>query len=338
MVVVSFKIEQKNIDEVLAKNQDCKFFHVEHTEDFQNDDQNLITLSRKDNHAKSILIALTNRGFYLYMVKHRNVSSFVKHTNMPNFWEPIKKQIFNYDNGLVYSLDKPKVDKDVKLLVIFSSISGKMYQSSIHRYFERNFKTIEKYISPNTAILRIADLGGVTGAYYLNTNYEPANELKIQNLIFQVEQKLNTKKTVLFGVSKGGTGALYHGNLGNYSFLAVDPIVNDTHYLKKYNDLHFVENIFPASKSEKINDLLKKNTYSKKNTGCIITSTRSPQFYYINEQVLLSNKQNFCFFITDHPEIKDHPDVAPNSIHMITTLINNLINDIYLERTVTYFL
>ena len=88
---------------------------------------------------------------------------------------------YEYKDGLVYSLTPPQIDINPNLLVIFSSISGKMYQPFLHRYFEQNFKSINKHISPNTAILRIADIGGVTGAYYLNTNF-----YKIMRLIFKI--------------------------------------------------------------------------------------------------------------------------------------------------------
>lgn len=338
MNVINFEISQNNIHEVLKSNPDCQFFHVANTEKFASDGDSLITLARRNPHAHEILLALANKGFYLYMVKENYISSFVQHKSLEKLWNPVKNGQVLSHNGLLYTITPPKINVNPKLLVIFSSISGKMYQPSLHRYFEQNYRSIEKYISPNTIILRIVDVGAVTGAYYFNTNYLELNEYKIQDLIFKTEEKYKTQKTVLFGISKGATGAFYHANLGNYDFVAVDPIVDDEHYLVRHKDLHFVKGCFPETKIEKFRRVLKAKADRKNRNGCLITSKKSPQFKYIEREVIEPYKQDYSIFITDHPEIKDHPDVAPNSMHMMTTLVNNLINGIDVKKKIYPFL
>lgn len=334
MKVVNYNLHVDNIDQFLEENKDCDYFHVHHKESFNAENENLITEARKDPDVKTVLKRLANNGFYLYMTKENNISSFVQHKVLDKLWNPIKNKDYFFENDLIYSLENPKILNDVNLLVVFSSISGSMYQSSLHRYFEKNFKSISEYIAPNTAILRIADIGGITGSYYLNNNYIADNESKIQLLISKIARKYEAKKTVLFGVSKGGSGALYHGVLGNYDFVAVDPIVDDEVYLKKHRDLHFVEDIFPVSKVEKFSNVLNGKKYSLINNGCIITSENSPQFSYIEKNIIGHFNRDFSVFINNNPNIKDHPDVAPNSIYIITSLINSTLNGVYIERKI----
>ena len=117
----------------------------------------------------------------------------------------------------------------------------------------------------------------------------------------------------------------------------MDPILDDEYYLKKYNDLHFVTDIFPINKNEKMTTVLDKLKYNT-NNRCIITSKGSPQFAYIDNILKFYITNNFSVFITNHPNIKDHPDVAPNSLHMITTVINNLLNNISYDKNLSFCL
>lgn len=113
------------------------------------------------------------------------------------------------------------------------------YSASLYRYFAKNFSTIDKYIGKNVSILRVADIGGITGSFYLNTNALPTNADKIKSLILEVIEQCQIKSddVVLYGCSKGGTAAVYHGLTNNYKIVAVDPILNDEHYINNKNDL-----------------------------------------------------------------------------------------------------
>ena len=44
--------------------------------------------------------------------------------------------------------------------------------------------------------------------------------------------------------------AVYHGLTNNYKIVAVDPILNDEHYVNNKNDLHLIEGVFPQPKEE----------------------------------------------------------------------------------------
>ncbi|HHU8995023.1 TPA: XcbB/CpsF family capsular polysaccharide biosynthesis protein, partial [Escherichia coli] len=126
------------------------------------------------------------------------------------------------------------------------------YSASLYRYFAKNFSTIDKYVGKNVSILRVADIGGITGSFYLNTNALPTNADKIKSLILEVIEQCQIKSddVVLYGCSKGGTAAVYHGLTNNYKIVAVDPILNDEHYVNNKNDLHLIEGVFPQPKEE----------------------------------------------------------------------------------------
>lgn len=326
------------LQKILHDNPDCIFIHYHHENELEKG-QSLITEARNNENSYRLLITLANQGYYLYMIKEAKISSFVHHSELPRLWIPVRDGEYNYsDSGLVYSIEKPQYNKKPprNLLVIFSSMNSPIYTPSLMRMFTQNFKTITKYISPDTAILRIADLGGVVGSYYMNTQYLKDNEQNIRNLISDVQKDVGAENTVLFGASKGGTAALIYSLFGNYDCLMVDPIVSDDWYFEKYNDLHFVKNIISENKQTKFKQLL-NNLSNQKNSSVnryIITSLNSPQFTYINDTLLDNYGSHFFVMVNDNQYICDHPDVAKQSLHLITSGLNFLLNNIQINHQI----
>ncbi len=204
--------------EIIGKGDSCK---------------NLIEFSYHDYNLKKQLIALTNAGFMSYV--HRgNVTSLVHFDEIKNLWIPVKEKKFSINSdGIVYTLQRAACKINEKLLIVFSQMPIEPYSASLYRYFAKNFSTIDKYIGKNVSILRVADIGGITGSFYLNTNALPTNADKIKSLILEVIEQCQIKSddVVLYGCSKGGTAAVYHGLTNNYKIVAVDPILNDEHYI-----------------------------------------------------------------------------------------------------------
>ena len=130
---------------------------------------------------------------------------------------------------------------DPGLLVVFSSIGEEIHLPDMTRFFNQSFKTISKFIPKDIGILRIADLGGVVGAFYMNTNYQSNNEFLVSEFLASSMKNKNIRpdRTVFYGASKGGTGALLHGIKLGVKVATVDPIVSDHHYLLNMGDVHF---------------------------------------------------------------------------------------------------
>lgn len=312
----------------LAKDPATKFIQVEHSDETGD---NLIQLSRKDPATKQAVTNLAKHGYYLYK-QDGGASSFVRHNEIKYLWHRVKTGEYSVnDQGVIYTYTPPTLATDnPKMLVVFASIHEDMYSSGLMRYFKHNFPSVQKYVTPETGILRIADIGGVTGAFYLNTVAHPKNTARVQRLIEQVaaDNKVIRDSIVFYGASKGATGALYHGMDMGIRCVVVDPIVSDEVYEKRYRDSHYTaDGIFLERKQQLFDRLVKKVTADKDFAGlnarwAIICSDRSPQFDYINRTLIQPMWGGAAFFNSQHPDITDHPEVGPNTITMMTTLLN----------------
>jgi len=304
---------------------ELRFVHVDHSE--VGPEQNFIEIARKDAQAKDIVVALANRGFMAYALRE-GTTSFVHHQRLPTLWNKVKDGDFKVDqNGLIYSLQSPLNDHPVKhLLVVFSSMAGKIYTASMMRHFEQNFSTAQKYMPAGTAVLRIADLGGVVGGWYMNTHALPDNEAHIQALIARIIDRagISREDTVFYGVSKGGSAALYHGLLGKYRVVAIDPILADEHYVKMHRDSHFTIGVFPKDKLDKFRELSAAIDPERIAPTAIICSQRSPQFPYITSVLGKALNDRIAFFNSLNPDIKLHPDVSPKTLNVAVMAMNML--------------
>lgn len=304
---------------------DLNFIHVDHSaHEVQHD--SLITLTRKMPGFKPLLLMLANHGFHLYVVRDK-ISSFVRHRRIRTLWQNVVSGNIKCDkNNVFYTLQGAKEKRQPRLLVVFSSIAKVMYTPGLYRHFEQNFQTIEKYISPNTNILRIVDLGGVLGSFYLNSNSLPTNEVNIKALIESTADSLGILHSdiVVYGTSKGGTAATYHGLKWGYKVVAVDPILSDDHYIDKFNDSHFTIGTFPMTKQEKFATLI-ENIHPNSNMT-LICSDRSPQYGVIGDTLIHRFSDRFLFLNSKNMLIKDHPDVGPQTVHHTLAQINTKLS------------
>lgn len=290
---------------------------------------NFLVVARNYPNAKKLLIKLANNGFFL--VDHSTktgVSVFRKIKSYNDFIHSFKDIDIKLFNDTFYKIEKAEMQtKENRLLVVFSSIADFPMNASIsRRMFFKNFATINKYVPKNTYILRIADIGAVLGSFYLNSKFDPLFEEKVQVLIKKIAEEYHIihDNIVLYGVSKGGTGAVYHGILGKYKTVAVDPIVSDEHYLHRCNDLHFVEGVFPMDKQSKFKNLIsKKSDLSNINVIC---SKNSEQYEFISDILLNKKAINSYQFNGNH--IQTHTDVGPQTISFLTAIINALFYNI----------
>ena len=299
---------------------------------------NLLGLARSYPHVRELVSHLANNGFYL--VAHKDGVSRFEHLSDPaRFLQFFDDSSVQLRKELFYTLEKPSLTTDTpRLLVVFSSIADFPLNASIsRRMFFRNFPTIGKYIPSDTHILRIADVGSVLGSFYLNNNHDPGFADKIQDLIRFVVESLGIDKSnvVLYGASKGATATLYHGIVGGYSGIAVDPIVSDEYYLKKMNDAHFVEGKFPTYKEAVFSELLQAHPITR--PIHVVTSPSSEQYQHID--TLLKERlpaENLMLYEFCNPRITTHTEVGPNTINFVTAMLNNLFYGIHSTQSQRY--
>lgn len=232
-----------------------RYFRVD-TSDAGRPLADMMKLALDDGDVKRLLVALTNRGYVLYY-NIENESRFIRADRIRHHWEAVKSGKYEYsDSGVVHSLEMPSSGRAERLIVVMSPLSS---SPCFSRYFRPSFGTLMKYIAPNTAILRLADLGGVKGAFYMNTIALPQNSMNVHGLIRRHAEQLGVKdkSIILYGASKGGTVALFHGLSGGWKFVAVDPIVSDHWYEVHKRDYHFTAGgVFPSSKQAVFSELM----------------------------------------------------------------------------------
>jgi len=327
VLYTSFIPGKENAISASLGRKELRFIHIDHSST-GNLEKNFIELSRKDSQANDIIVDLANKGFMAYALRE-GTTSFVHYERVPTLWKKVTEGEFSADeNGLIYKIEQPLSGHAVKnLLVIFSSMAGKIYTPSLMRHFEQNFASVQKYVPAGTAVLRIADLGGVVGAYYMNTHALPNNEDHVQSLVCRTMAMLSIQKkdVVLYGVSKGGTAALLHGIRGGFKVVSVDPILADEHYILEWQDSHFTTGVFPEDKKDRFSRIFSNLPKGNVPPISIITSERSPQYNYIMNAISGDISENISLFNSMNPDISKHPDVGPKTLNLAVMLMNSMI-------------
>lgn len=315
-------IAPQDLSDRISGNPRLNFIHVDHTGLGHHPDDNIITLSRHDPALRRNLVIMANAGFHLYVLRG-GVSSMVRHRRIATLWnEVVSGDVAVDENGIFTRLQAAIGQGEPRLLVVFSSIAGTMYTPSLMRHFEQNFASIQKYVPHNTHVLRIADFGGVVGAFYLNCYALPRNEDHIAANIHATAAKLGVADAniVLYGTSKGGTAASFYALRQGWRAVAVDPILSDRHYVEDHNDLHFTVPTFAQTKQDRFRDLV-SNIHPNAQMS-VICSDQSPQFPYITDTLINRFRDRFLFLNSRNLDIRTHPDVGPKTLPHSLSQIN----------------
>ncbi|WP_157236675.1 XcbB/CpsF family capsular polysaccharide biosynthesis protein [Promicromonospora sukumoe] len=307
-----------------------KFIHID-TLDAAPKDKNLMVAARKDPRARDTLNYLVNNGFYIYKAGGTE-TRLVQHGEVRRLWQAVKDGKFKItDDNIVYTYTPATGGTTTQIVVVFSPMSSNPLETSINRHFTQTYPSLQKQLIPGTGVLRIADLGGVKGAFYLNTTYLPDNADRITRFIaeFVNEQGIGSPRVVLYGPSKGATGAVYHGLRGGWNFVAADPVLGDALYVEKYADIHFTTGgIFPETKESVFGRAVYEaagRSYPDWMTPIVVCSHRSPQFDVISK-TLDPLSRWITLLNSDNPLIKDHPDVPRQTLQHQVTSINLLLS------------
>lgn len=289
-----------------------------------------VRVARTNKAVRGVAASLMNAGYVTDGVV-AGVASFTSLKKPYKSWGRWLENFSVSDSGISYVYSPPEnTSVDPGLLVVFSSISDKPSSPEMMRYFMQNFPSIGKFVPKDVGVLRLSDVGGMVGAFYMDTIFDTANENKVTEFLSQfiAEKGIRKDRVVFYGVSKGGTGALLHGVKNGVRVVSVDPIVNDEHYLSKYDDLHFVTGVFPERKEFRFSRLFREGSID--NATCIISSDNSPQLPYIRQTVPIDDGA-IVFLNSVNPNIKDHPDVGPVTVNAAVMLMNMCFYDVGLS-------
>lgn len=290
---------------------------------FQKD--NLLVLAQKFQNTYRMYKDLLKNDYILYF-HDKEQSFFCKRTLYEHLWQ--RKDLIK-EGSLFYTLEHPTANKVTtlqkkKLLVIFSCMppTEQHYtQSAAVRCFPSFFPLISKNLVKDIIIMRIMDLNLSHGSYYISTSNYPEMEKDVQNAIKKVALSncVNSEDIVLYGVSKGGLGALYHGSLNDYKVLSVDPVISSEKYNEK-DDYHFLVDARKIDLTNDINDSLGKCFKPK-----YIICNENVEFNYKKIKELDSSKVRVLSIKDD--TVNYHHEVSKNTVPEQLTILNGFFSE-----------
>ncbi len=202
--------------------------------------------------------------------------------------------------------------------------ANQKYDNSLmpNRMFPIFFNGIERNLVKNVYTMRIMDLNCSHGSHYISTTNYPTFEKEIQEAILNVQNQLGIEKEniILYGFSKGATGALYHGSALDLKTLSVDPILSIGGKLEQ-NDRRFLKGLRREHLVPDINKYLNISNEFKKYVIC----SEQVELYYEITSLLESEKIKMLNFIDPH--IKYHPDISRNTVPEQLAILNKLFCD-----------
>ncbi|PTK88439.1 XcbB/CpsF family capsular polysaccharide biosynthesis protein [Staphylococcus gallinarum] len=288
------------------------------------DAENYIQKARTSAEIYGKYIELLKQDYILYFHEH-TVSKFYKRTHVEALFQ--RKDLIRH-HDIFYTLDAPQGRKcnkfeSQKLLVLFTCMpNAQNYDSSLipKRMFPKFFDGIERNLMKNINTMRIMDLNASHGSHYINTVNNDTFEDDIVSAIRQVQKELDIsdENTVLYGASKGGTGALNYGARLDLKCLAVDPIISTEEY--NVSDEHFLKHIREEDLSNKINQYLAKGS----NRSKYVISSENVVFNFAKAQEIKGD--NLQLINKKDTHITAHPEVSRNTVPEQMTILNMLFS------------
>ncbi|QDW64369.1 XcbB/CpsF family capsular polysaccharide biosynthesis protein [Oerskovia sp. KBS0722] len=305
-------------------------------------DASLLDQAMSSPELRQFVKALSARG-YMHYLANPGESRFVHQERLPGLWNAVRdEKVHISDHGIYYSLVTPDTGPTRRLVVQFGSMGEPSKVSSLWRYAVWNYAHLKSAVPDDTAILRIADVGGVRGAFYLDTTYAPENSVHVGSTIEAIRASLSVPKdqTVLLGPSKGGTGATFHGLALGLPFVAVDPVLDDAYYERELGDPHFTGSpVFLASKQEVFGNLFREISEIGRDPelpSFFVTSPQSAQYPIVTDAAAALGG-SLTVLVSRSERIRKHEDVARATLGPTQSVVNAILCDWPLPTGVQVF-
>jgi len=288
----------------------------------------LIHLAQTNASARELLVEIAKCGFLVYRAPELG-TQFVHRSAVSEVWKPLINNEYRVSrDGVVYRLARPRHDGHTSsLVVVFSSVAANRFSQLLDRNFASFMPSLESVVGGHTAVLRIADLDGVVGGYYLPTASNPRAATNVQNLMEEVAASLELRRNhiVTLGGSKGGTGALWHAIAFGSHCVAIDPIITHNRRSESGRDPYFVcSSIFPRTFDSEFDALLTNTEPYPNIQRMIITSKNSAEYPDISRLARRHQDADLKIVESLDPHITHHANVARNSMAITLALVNSL--------------
>ena len=264
---------------------------------------------------------------YIFYNHELNMSKMIKRSEyVPNELDEKNPEALRKFENLFYYVEylgeKKTPAKEKRLLVVFSSMPNNEETnnpSMIVRSGFPTFSNIKRSLPKDTYIVRVVDFNLASGSFYTNTANYPTFESEVQKLIrvFADSHDVPDENIVLFGPSKGGTGALIHSLIGGYKAVAVDPIIDDSIY--QY-DQHFQKSFRDWDLVPRVNQLLSDSENKKR----YIVNNRHVGYTY--KQYARLNTKNLKFYDTRDKVANQHHQILHSAIPEVLAILTILLN------------
>lgn len=338
--IVRYDVEhfaESSMGNVASIDEGVNFIQIAHGK-HAGEGQNFIRICAKARELRPLMEECVSGGWFLCK-SSPDLSTLVRADFVPRFWHRITSGEFSVDEaGTIHTLSVDNSDRRARaLIVVFSSMAETFDDASLSRFFYQNFKSLGKHLDSGFAVLRIADMDGVVGGFYAPTRFAPDRIARVESLIASTAESLGVEsdRVILYGASKGGSGALLYGlsSRVGWKCVAVDPVVDDAYYESAYNDSHWTGgSIFLHRKVDlygSLADGLLEGDSAPR--FAVITSRRSPLFSQISELVQRMPAEATSFFVSPDPSISQHSEVSPKTMRLAAGIMNVWANGMDLQ-------
>lgn len=299
----------------------------------QNDDltqkltSNVVLLGMSSNSNVDLNKLSRNKKAYNKVTKLLK-NDYILHGSSGSSFRFIKRKLLNgvYPKfkDVHYRIIPPK-DKKIygpnRLLVRMLSYTNQNALSTFDRNFQEDFQSLKSSIIKNTYILEIGDINLISGSFYSNTDNFPDYQQQIGELIKFIANKYNisSNRIVMYGASRGATGALFNGALNNYKIVATDPVIDGQAWFNM-NDRHFTAGVRKVNLLDDISSALEKYMLPK-DDAFIIGDSKVGVTFLPNMQ-LPSNKVTK---VDVNMDVFEHASLNSKSVPTQLSLINYLL-------------
>ncbi|MDR0848346.1 MAG: XcbB/CpsF family capsular polysaccharide biosynthesis protein [Propionibacteriaceae bacterium] len=219
-----------------------------------------------------------------------------------------------------------KSDKVQNILFFFLGMPGPKTVNSANaalRFAPHLFADFTRSLVKDTVVVRIADVDGVRGGYYIDSRNYLCFEDDVSEFIESkiAEYGVDRNRVVMNGTSKGAAGALYYGAKHDLSSVDIDPVLDGKWVIEHQRNNHFTRG-FRVSDDlvARINGFL--GSGPRLATHYVVGNHYVPETWDVSRQLVGINLVDI-----DDRTVKSHPSISPNSVPEWLMLINSLLFD-----------